>query len=177
MYYFGFGKKSAGKPKKVKSISSAGSLPAPPPSAFGRYRFGRMLFGRSRFGTCGGNSNGMMEPYKPMNFGRRRRRGVRRGVRRHRRKGTKRHHKKPSKSLIKACHKYKIKTTKKVGRHRVHKSITVLKRQLRHKKALRRKKLSFGRKRRVHRKKSHRRRRVTRRRVVHRRRKLMFGLF
>ena len=41
--------------------------------------------------------------------------------------------KRPARSLLKMCRKYKIKCTRKVGRRRVYKSTTVLKRQLRRK--------------------------------------------
>ena len=50
-----------------------------------------------------------------------------------RRKKVKRTVKRPARSLLKMCRKYKIKCTRKVGRHRVYKSTTVLKRQLRRK--------------------------------------------
>ena len=40
---------------------------------------------------------------------------------------------KPPAALLKRCRKYHIKTTKKVGKHRVYKSITVLKKLLKKK--------------------------------------------
>ena len=42
-------------------------------------------------------------------------------------------HKKPPARLIKMCKRHKIKCTKKVGKRRVYKSVTVLKRQLKKK--------------------------------------------
>ena len=41
---------------------------------------------------------------------------------------------KPPAALLKRCRKYHIKTTKKVGKHRVYKSITVLKKLIKMKK-------------------------------------------
>jgi hypothetical protein len=55
-------------------------------------------------------------------FGRRKRRTVKR-----------KSIKKPPTRLIKMCRKYKIKCTKKVGKRRVYKSVTVLKKQLKRK--------------------------------------------
>jgi len=48
--------------------------------------------------------------------------------------------KKPPASLIRMCKKYRIKCTKKVGRKRVYKSISVLKKQLRRKRTIKRRK-------------------------------------
>ena len=47
--------------------------------------------------------------------------------------------KKPPARLIKMCKRYRIKVTRKVGRKKVYKSTTVLKRLLKHKKLLKRK--------------------------------------
>jgi hypothetical protein len=57
-----------------------------------------------------------------------------------RRKGVKKGPKKPPARLIKMCKKYRIKCTRKVGKRRVYKSVSVLKKQLRK----RMKKSSFG---------------------------------
>ena len=65
-------------------------------------------------------------------------------------KGSRRH-KKPSKALIKMCKKHGIKCTRKVGGKRVYKKVSVLKRQLKHKKKLKKSKRSkshFGKRRR-----------------------------
>jgi hypothetical protein len=178
--YFSFGK---GKGKGKKSDASAPEIAGSLPSAFGRYlRYGRRsAFGRRYFGSSArypqfGNKSMMMGDDKSMmmggncfgkndmmmNFGRRhrRRRGARKGGRKSR---------KPSKALMRMCRKHGIKCTKKVGKRRVYKSVSVLKKQLRRKKSLRRRKVRKVRKVRAHRKRT----RSTRR--VRRRRRTMFG--
>lgn len=148
--YFGKGKKKSTGGSSAPPPEIAGALP----SAFGRYiRYGRRTaFGRRVFGfgnrypqfgglklpgsmggmtsfgsSCGSGKYGEMTTA----FGRRRRRGVRKGGRKSR---------KPSKALMRSCRKHGIKCTKKVGGKRVYKSLSVLKRQLRKKKSLRRRK-------------------------------------
>lgn len=74
------------------------------------------------------------------------------GSRKKTRKSVKKTGKRPARSLLKMCRKYKIKCTRKVGRRRVYKSTTVLKRQLRKKmKLAKRSKRSKRSKRRVRR--------------------------
>ena len=72
-------------------------------------------------------------------FGKKRRRSVKKG------KKTR----KPPARLIKLCKKYKIKCTKKVGKKRIYKSVTVLKKQLRRKMKSRKvRRAAFGKKKR-----------------------------
>ena len=52
--------------------------------------------------------------------------------------------KKPPASLIRMCKKYRIKCTKKVGKKRVYKSVSVLKKQLRRKRTVKRRKACKG---------------------------------
>ena len=195
--YFSFGKgKRKGKKSDAPPPDIAGSLP----SAFGRYlRYGRRAaFGRRYFGfgnrypqfgkksmmmggegektmmgggSCFGNACGIGKNDMMMNFGRRRRRGARKGGRKSR---------KPSKALMRMCRKHGIKCTKKVGKRRVYKSLSVLKKQLRRKKSLRRRKVRKvrrSRKVRAHRKRTRSTRRVRRRRTMFgkRRKVSLFG--
>ncbi len=174
--YFNFGKKSKSKSKpSAQSPDVAGLLP----SAFGRYlRYGRRsAFGRRYFGTsprfpqfgstCGGDGK-----YGAMTtaFGRRRRRGARKGGRKSR---------KPSKALMRACRKHGVKCTKSVCGKRKYKSVSLLKKQLRRKKSLRKRKVRRSRKvRKVRRGRKVRRSRKTRRRRTmfgKRRRVSLFG--
>jgi hypothetical protein len=125
-YYFG---KKVAKPLALPSPDDVAA------SAFGRFvrygvrktQFGRQYFG-SRYPQFGKRRRAMMFGAgscgaKPMNSFGRRRKGVRKSVRKA--------HKKPPARLMKMCRKHKIKCTKKVGKHRVYKSVAVLKKQLR----------------------------------------------
>lgn len=160
--YFRFGKKSKTTSSSTQSPDVAGALT----TSFGRYlrygrrsAFGRRYFGGiPQFGNYGADCDS--DKMKMSMFGRRRRRGVRKGGRKGR---------KPSKALMRMCRKHGIKCTKKVGGKRVYKSLSVLKRQLRKKKHLRRRK---HRKVRRARKVRHARRRSGVRRY---RRRTMFG--
>lgn len=192
-----FGKKGG---KKTDSGPYAPELGGALPSAFGRYlrygrrrsAFGRRYFGASRFPQFGKKGKkksdadaeeeemefgsrsrfglslpnlDLKNPFgKKTEFGRRHRRGARKGGRKAR---------KPSKALMRMCRKHGIKCTKKVGKKRVYKSISVLKKQLRRKKSLRKRKHRKVRKARKARKvrRSHRKVRRTRRRRV-----TLFGL-
>ena len=110
----------------------------PPPEMGGDNEFGRYVrYGRRRtsFGSKAHPSKcriaynkckAAKKAAKASSFGRHRRRHHRR----HRRKGLGR---KPPARVRKMCRKYKIKCTREVGRRRVYKSLTVLKRQLRRK--------------------------------------------
>lgn len=154
--YFKSGKKGKKKVNTHAPLFNAKyALPAPDVAgtAFGRYvSYGnRSLFGRRYFGTRSsfrkkvmsipkfGNHNMMPNSmmfgnYRKMQlpemgtrlpmFGRRRKSS---------RKTSSRKSKKPSSRLIKMCKKFGIKCTRKVGKHRVYKSTTVLKRQLKKK--------------------------------------------
>jgi len=92
-------------------------------------------------------------------FGKRRRRSTKRSTKKH-------HSRKPPARLLKICKKYRVKATKKVGKHRVYKSVAVLKRAcLKKARALRKKllrkvkkhaKRSKRSKKSVHRRRSHR---------------------
>ena len=91
-------------------------------------------------------------------FGKRRRKSTKRSHR------SKSHNKKPPARLLKICKKYRVKATKKVGKHRVYKSISVLKKACLKKALVLRKKLMKQAK------------KAGKRRVVHRRRsRRMFG--
>ena len=72
-----------------------------------------------------------------------------------------RKHKKPPARLIKMCKRYGIKCTKKVGKRRVYKSLTVIKRQLKRK--MKNRKSKFGAKNKRTRRRTRRTRRKTRR--------------
>ena len=107
--YFGAQFPMFGKKKRVRPPPEMGEGE----NEFGRYlRYGRRtLFGRHRRGT--------------------KHRGTKhRGTKR---RGTRKGGRKPPAGLRKMCRKYKVKCTKKVGRRRVYKSLTVIKRQLRRK--------------------------------------------
>jgi hypothetical protein len=101
-----------------------------PPSAFSFGRHRRMGFGYS--GCAAQNSNSQIvrdvlgnpenTSNKGMGFGKKRRTS----------RKTRKSRKIPAK-LMKLCRKYKIKTTKKVGKRRVPKSMTLIKRQLKSK--------------------------------------------
>ena len=121
---FYFGKKMPMAPELAGDTSAFGRyLRYGRRSAFGRQYFGRYpLFGKKKIPALPGPSDdtGAME------FGRRRYR------RRVKRKGN-RKSKRPSKSLLRMCRKHGIKCTRKVGRKRVYKLVSVLKRQLRRK--------------------------------------------
>jgi hypothetical protein len=138
--YFSFGKKSK-EPK----------VPGPPELAgteFGRYlrygrraAFGRRYFGNRipQFGTqCDSGMPKMNFGLKMPDFGKLTLFGKRR--RHHPRKGGRKGLKKPPASLIRMCKRHGIKCTRKVGRKRVYKSVSVLKKQLRRKKNLKKKK-------------------------------------
>ena len=124
----------------------------------GNARFGMykpMYFGQQ----CGG-----MNPMKVSEFGRRRRRKT---VLKSRKGGVK--GKKPAAYLRKACKKHGIKCTRKVGKHRVYKTTSVLKRLLRKKrKSSKRRKGGPKRRRSTRRRRTRRstRRRRTRRRTL-----------
>ena len=152
--FFGKGKKTK-KPKLME-------LPSPDvagTTAFGRYlrygrraAFGRVYFGarRAAFGKKRGSKKappaapeeemesafGMSMPKFSFMFGRRRYR--RKGVRKGRKGGRK--SAKPTKSLVCMCRKYHIKVTRKVGKRKVYKKVSVLKKQLKRKMRLHRKK-------------------------------------
>ena len=90
-------------------------------------------------------------------FGKRRRRSTKRSTKKH-------HSRKPPARLLKICKKYHVKATKKVGKHRVYKSVSVLKRACLKKARAHRKKLlrkvkkhAKRSKKSVHRRRSHRR--------------------
>ena len=164
--------------KMYLSFGKKSKVPGPPELAgteFGRYlqygrraAFGRRYFGKTSYGNrlpqfgsqCNSEMTKMnfgmeMPKFKFSLFGKRRRhrKGVRKGVR----KGLK----KPPASLIRMCKKHGIKCTRKVGRKRVYKSVSVLKKQLRRKKNLKKKKSV--------------KRKSVRRKVHHRRRRARFG--
>jgi hypothetical protein len=152
-YYFG-----KGVAKRVKGLPAPDQVNLEPgAAAFGRYvRYGRRsrfgakvpmfgkrrrsrMFGMDMLGMKHNMNFGMdMMPgkscsgfgmYKQMSFGRRRK-GARKGGK-SRKGGVK--GKKPAANLRRACKKHGIKCTRKVGKHRVYKSASVLKRLLRKK--------------------------------------------
>jgi hypothetical protein len=98
-----------------KKKASAPEMPEEGESAFGMYKLPSFMFGRRRY----------------------RRKGVRKG-----RKGRKGGRKggKPSKALVRMCRKHHIKVTRKVGKRKVYKKVSVLKKQLKRKIRLHRKK-------------------------------------
>jgi hypothetical protein len=99
-------------------------------------------------------------------FGKRRRRSTKRSTKKH-------HSRKPPARLLKICKKYRVKATKKVGKHRVYKSIAVLKRAcLKKARALRKKLLRKAKK---HAKRSKRSKKSVHRRRHHHRRRSGFG--
>ena len=169
MYYFG---KRVKKPLGLPAPDVAGT------TEFGRYlQYGRTSFGRRYFGARRSLFGKRVRriksaPVEPAEsemsaFGRTRR------TRRYRRT---RKVKKPSKALVKMCRRYSIKVTRKVGKKKVYKSLTVLKLQLKHKKTLkRRSKFDLRRRGRSTRRRSTRRR-STRRRSTRRRRVSLFGI-
>jgi hypothetical protein len=140
--YFGarrialFGKKRGSK--KATKVSKLAAPEEEMASAFGMYKLPKLFFGRRRY----------------------RRKGVRKG-----RKGG-RKVAKPSKALVRMCRKYRIKVTRKVGKRKVYKKVSVLKKQLKRKMRLHRKKS----------KKSKKTVRRTRRRSTRRNRFSLFGM-
>jgi len=87
------------------------------------------------------------------------------------RRTSKKHHRKPPSKLLRLCRKYRVKATKKVGKKKVYKSVSSLKKScLRKARALRKKLLKAHKKSMKHHKKTHRRKMHSTRRRSHKRR-------
>jgi hypothetical protein len=124
------------------AFGNNGTMMKGPPckgSMFGRRYFGAQripLFGKKKTEKIIKNPEENISPVTNENafgrvyFGRYRRKNPRKG-----RKSAK-----PSKALVRMCRKYHIKVTRKVGKRKVYKKISVLKKQLKRKMRLHRKK-------------------------------------